>query len=123
MSVVLFELNVGGRKQDLVDRGEAFLSSKFNNNDQIGFHAAKSLIFMRLQGDPLPSYRDMHYAIRTGRFKLTAPTLIGTSSSTNQLSNIHSGDSKPYKGHTLYFKATLCIDFTINSFNTHATYT
>ncbi|KGR04163.1 E3 SUMO-protein ligase PIAS1 [Candida albicans GC75] len=100
------ELNVGGRKQDLVDRGEAFLSSKFNNNDQIGFHAAKSLIFMRLQGDPLPSYRDMHYAIRTGRFKLTAPTLIGTSSSTNQLSNIHSGDSKPYKGHTLYFKAT-----------------
>ena len=47
----------------------------------------------------------MHYAIRTGRFKLTAPTLIGTSSSTNQLSNIHSGDSKPYKGHTLYFKS------------------
>lgn len=100
------DLRLSGRKQDLIDRGESCLVSKFRSDDHLALHAIRALIFRCLQGEQLPNYQEMIHAIRTGQYQMTTPTLIARNPPTSRLSGIHISDSVPFKGHTLYFKTT-----------------
>ncbi|EGW34681.1 uncharacterized protein SPAPADRAFT_47769 [Spathaspora passalidarum NRRL Y-27907] len=101
------ELRLSGRKADLIDSIESYFKHGQEFGDNIRLLTIRTLVLRRVNGTNLPTYRELHSAISNGSYSLAG--IVGDTNPTaapslpQQQATLHSFDSIPHKGHSLYF--------------------
>lgn len=97
------ELRLTGKKQELNDRIVQFLEQGRRFNDNLKLLTIRTLVLKRQNHDQLPSFKDLYGSIQSGAFNYTNVWNQYMKHDTTKPRSLHSTDSTPYKGHSLYF--------------------
>lgn len=104
---------VGGKKVELQERIQRYFLNAFGDQDYTLGLAMRALVLKRDAGETLPRIQDLYSAIQRGDYQYSASTpadrvIPSYNPALNHAPrpNISKLDSEPYRGHSLYFKAS-----------------